>query len=196
MGELFTYLAIGFLPAPTLAFLAIRFNVFPLMRKTYFFWTSISLLNFGFLAFLPFPSLLIHSRVLGKFMAFLLPPACAAAAVTLILLAALRVATRTGQISARTGAIPYLLNLAFFVSFVIAADAHKAQLIDKAMSGREPECFYSASFFSSMIHAGGPFQFHAHALFVERGRNFYWSYAKLSFYEGNDRLDRNFPCFK
>lgn len=94
------------------------------------------------------------------------------------------------------GAAPYLFNLAFFAAFVGASDAYKSYLIDTALEGRAPNCIYISSFMSSLLNAGEDFQFHAHALFVEGGRNYYWSYSEMAFFEGNDRLDRNFPCTK
>ena len=178
--------------------LAVRFKVFPLIRKTYFFWAAVSLLNFGFLAFLPFPPLLLlQGRVPVSFLASLLPPALAAAAIVLALAFAARAAMRGKSLSPQArGAAPYFFNLAFLVAFVGAADTYKDYLIEKALEGRSPSCLYVSSFISSLMNAGEDFQFHAHAVFVEGGRNYYWSYSEMAFFEGNDRLDRNFPCTK
>lgn len=198
MAAFLLYLAALALPAPALALLAVRLRVFPIVRKTYFFWAAVSLLNFGFLAFLPFPPLLLlQSRGPERFLAFLLPPAFAAAAVGLALAVAVRIAMRGRSFSpwAREAA-PYLVNLALLVAFVAAADTYKNHLIAKALVARSPSCIHVSSFLTSLMNAGGDFQFHSHALFVERGRNYYWSYSEMAFFEGNDRLDPNFPCRK
>jgi hypothetical protein len=198
VAGLLLYLAALTLPAPALALLAVRFKLFPLVRKTYFFWSAVSLLNFGFLAFLPFPPLLLlPHRVPGDFVAFLFPPALVGTVVVVVLAIVVRVAMRGKPLSPlATGAAPYLLNAAFLVTFIGAADAYKNHLIKTALEGRAPSCLYVSSFMSSLRNAGEDFQFHAHALVVENGRNYYWSYSKMAFFEGNDRLDRNFVCTK
>jgi len=190
------YIAALTLPAPALAVLAVRLKVFPTVRKTYFFWAAVSLLNFGFLAFLPFPPLLLlKSRVPGDFVAFLLPPACAGALIVLALALGLRFAMRGKRFwVGADGAAPYLVNLAFFVAFVVAADVYKIHLIQKALVARQPECIQVAPFLTSVMNAGGDFQFFTHAVVVEGGRNYYWSYSRMTFFQGNEQLDPSFPC--
>lgn len=179
-----------------MALLAVRFRVFPIIRKTYFFWAAVSLLNFGFLAFLPFPPLLLLGYgALDKFSTFLLPPALATAAIVLVLTLIVRIALRWKSISLQAnGVAPYFVNLAFLVVFIPVSDVYKNHLIENALSARAPSCIYVSSFLSSLMNAGRDFQRHAHAIVVEGGRNYYWSYSEVAFFEGNDSLDPNFSC--
>ncbi len=193
MVDYLIYVALFVLLVPTLALLSLRFGVLPFLRKTYFFWCAVSLVNFSFLAFLVFPPLLlvIHMR----FASFLLPPIGVAAAVVLLLVGFSFLVNRRKQLSPKVIALaPYAVNLVFLLAFLWSADAYKSYLIQKALAGRTPDCVYVNSFFESVRAAGEEFQFFAHAVFVEEGKNFYWSYSDLAFFAGNDQLDPNFPC--
>ena len=65
-------------------------------------------------------------------------------------------------------------------------EARKSDLIDKALAGLTPECVYVRPFWNSVRFAGS--YLYAHAVYVENGRKFYWSFSNLGFYAGSDRL--------
>lgn len=176
--------------------MSLRFGVLPFLRKTYFFWCAVSLVNFSFLAFLAFPPLLLVSvRIYARFASFLLPPIGVASASVVILVGFSFLLNRIRKLPPLVIALaPYAVNLVFLLTFLWSADAYKSHLIQKALVGRAPDCIYVNSFLESIMAAGEDFQFFAHAMFVEKGRNFYWSYSDLTFYTGNDRLDPNFKC--
>jgi hypothetical protein len=192
MEVLASILVLGVL-APALAVVSLRYRILPFLRKTYFFWTIFSLANFGFLFFLAFPPLLLlHPRWVARFGSFLLPPlgiAGAAALTTFGLWLLLRRRLRKRVVEVLG---PYVVNAVFLLAFLSAADAHKSNLIQQALALHSPQCVYVRSFWESLRVAGN--SFYAHAVYVENGCNFYWSYADLAFFPGHDRLDRNFPC--
>lgn len=179
--------------APVLACVALRAGILSFLRKTYFFWCLVSLVNFGFLGILAFPPLLLLIPAwIGKFQAFLLPPLGVAGAVGLVVAGLWILLNRRMKKPWVDFAGPYVANAAFLAAFMISAEEHKSHLIDQALAGHAPECVYVRSFWSSVRWAGD--SWHAHAVYVENGRKFYWSYSELGFFAGNDRLDPNFPC--
>jgi hypothetical protein len=191
--EFFASTVVLVLLAPAFAVVSLRYKVLPFLRKTYFFWCIVSLFNFSFLAFLAFPPLLLMiPKSIAKFWNFLLPPLVVAGAVGLVVLGLWFLLIRRMKKPLVESAGPYVVNAVFLAALVTAAEAHKSQLIEQALVGHTPECVYVRSFWDSVNVAGD--RFYAHAMYVENGRNFYWSYSNLAFFEGHDRLDRNFPC--
>lgn len=166
------------------------------LRHTYVFWAAVSLLNFSVLYFLALPFLLpvAAHRLLGLLPFLAVPLALGlSAAGTCTALAGKAFQRGCGGFSVavlRT----YLFNGVFLFVFLLAADLCKDVAIAARLKDRRPECVHVDSFLASLRHAGNDFQFHAHALFRENGRTYYWSYTDMRFFEGNPRLDRNFSC--
>jgi hypothetical protein len=94
--------------------------------------------------------------------------------------------------------MPVLLAWTFsgilLLAFVTRAEHEKNVAISGQLADRHPECVHVNSFLTSIMNTGGDFKFVEHALFKEKGKTFYWSYRTMSFFEGNERLDPNFPC--
>ena len=57
-----------------------------------------------------------------------------------------------------------------------------------------PTASKSTRYSNRSSRPGGDFNFTAHALIKENGKTFYWSFKNMDFFEGHERLDRNFPC--
>ena len=183
--------ALGLLLTPVLALLSYRLGVWPWARKTYLFWSALSLVNPSLLLFLAVPPLLLlEPSWLGKFGAFLWLPLLAASIITLSAIASVRLSARHLRNSRHWSAwAPYIWNLLFLLTFLLAAEMRKDWAVAKALAGRKAECLWVQSFAESVVAS-----VRIHARFEEDGRVYYWSYARMGFYEPHTALDRNFPC--
>ncbi|MEW6022785.1 MAG: hypothetical protein AB1807_11665 [Pseudomonadota bacterium] len=171
-------------------------NIRHFLIHSYLFWAIFSLLNFPLLWFLAVPvlPLVFVPRVFEVF-PFLWTPAVAAFISSVGLLLAATMATRRWHTK---WVIPVLLayvgNGAFLLVFLALAEQEKNAAIEMRLSTRHPDCVEVHSVFESIQQAGGDFNFTAHALIKENGKTFYWSFKTMDFFEGHERLDRNFPC--
>ena len=180
---------------PALAVASYKKNAFSFLRYTYFFWALVSLYNFSLLAWLAIPPLLVFVPGIFKFSHFLAPPFM----ISLIIAAATtKVLSYIFSFNINEShdkfIISIMFNLLFLMVFLTSAEYYKNWLVEKALKNHNPECVQINSFLSSLAHGGQDFQFEAHALYSEKGKTYYWSYSKLQFFEGNERLDVNFPC--
>lgn len=164
---------------------------------TYLFWAAFSLVNFDFLAALPLPILFIApADSYLKFSDFLAKPLLTAAlAATLFGIIIGVINRRLYGSNVMRYLTPILVNLVFLTTFLVSAERAKTAAIAVAMLGRSPDCMVVSSFFDSVRNAGQEFQLHPHALFTENGKMYHWSYAKLSFFEGQERYNKNFECY-
>ncbi len=184
-------------PAPVLAFISYRFNVLGVVRKTYFFWAVCSLMNLGLFLPFVFPPLFFGETKLPKFLPFIAPPLLYATALTLALALVVRLSRpRVAREWLFKEVWPYAVNAFFLIALTVSAQIRQDSLIAEALKNRKPDCVSSRPFLVSLARAGDRPQFYEHAMFEENGRKFYWSYSELSFYEGNERLDRNFTCIE
>jgi len=168
------------------------------LLHSYLFWAIFSLLNFQLMWFLvvPFLFVVFVPRVLEVF-PFLWIPAVIALAASVFLLLAAAVATRRWHTKVFVPILlAYVSNGAFLLVLLVVADHAKNTAIASRLSTRHPDCIQVNPIFESMQNAGGDFNFVAHALFKEDGKTFYWSYRTMDFFEGHERLDRNFPCMQ
>ncbi len=166
------------------------------LKYTYAFWAIFSLYNIGFLFPFIFPPLIIiFGGFYLKFINFLFPVfICTTLITSLTVFSAKKMRLQENSIT--TGVCTLLINATFLLSFIACAEGYKNHLIQKALKSHTPECVQVNSFFSSLKHGGHDNQFKAHAIFVERGKTFFWSYSELDFFEGSGGLSRNFPCNK
>ena len=171
-------------------------NIRHLLIHSCLFWAVFSLLNFPLLWFLvvPFLPLVFVPRVLEIF-PFLWTPAVTAAISSVVLLLAATMATRRWRTK---WVVPVLLayvwNGAFLLVFLAMAEHEKNAAIETRLSTRHPDCVEVHSVIESIQQASGDFNFTAHALIKEDGKNFYWSFKTMDFFEGHESLDRNFRC--
>jgi hypothetical protein len=184
------------LPFPALAIISYQQKVVLTLRNTYLFWAAFSLLNFSFLAPLVFPPLfLVQPASFGRFVEFLIPPICISLVVASVTLGLARwKLSRFLQSRFVRASGVFIINAIFLVAFLATADLYRSHLMGKALHAHRPECMVVNSFLTSLLNAGKEFQFEAHAFFKEDGKQFYWSYSQLRFFEGNERLDNNFIC--
>ncbi len=164
------------------------------LKYTYAFWAICSLYNISFLLPLAFPPLIL---ILGsyylKFINFLLPVLICSGLITgLVLYLVKKVILRANMEATILGTL--LINVSFLLLFVACAEVYKNYLIHEALAHHNPECVQINSFLSSLKHGGHDFNFKEHALFIERGKTFFWSYSELDFFEGSDGVSKNFPC--
>jgi len=166
------------------------------LRDTYIFWAIFSFYNFGFLFPLAIPPLIIFFALFYiKFIAFVLPVMFGSIILTSGVVYLIKTRRSKTNSTASTAALStYLINGIFLLSFLALAEGFKTYLIHQALENHKPECVQTNSFFSSLGHGGHDNQFEEHALFVEGGKTFFWSYSKLDFFEGSEALSRNFPC--
>lgn len=164
---------------------------------TYIFWALFSLVNFDFLAALPLPILLFSpANSYQKFSDFLTEPLLTAALVaTLFGIVAGLINRRLYGINPIPYLMPILVNGVFLTAFLVSAERTKNAAIAAAIENRSPDCMVVSSFFDLVRHAGQEFQFHPHAIFTENGKMYHWSYANMSFYEGQEIYNKNFDCY-
>lgn len=164
------------------------------LLHSYLFWASFSLLNFGYLWFLAVPLLpLIIVPWALRIFPFLWWPTMLAVAASVLVTLAVGIGTRRWKHRlVLSVTLAYLFNSIFLLVLQAAAEREKNLAIAAQLNDRHPTCVNVNSFFTSLINAGDGFR--EHALFKENGKTFYWSYSTMSFYEGNESLDRNFPC--
>lgn len=185
-------------PAPSLTRRFLRTHIGKATIATYAFWAAFSAVNVDFLAPFAIPIFfLVPTGYYTKFSGFLMEPVATAAlaAVCLVLIPAL-VLRRGYRKQPWPYLVPLLFNAVFLATLLLTAERARTVAIEAALVGRTPECMVARSFFESVRHAGQDFQFHAHALFSEKGRTYYWSYRLQRFYAGRDDLDRNFECYQ
>jgi hypothetical protein len=161
---------------------------------SYIFWALFSLINFSFFAYLAFPLLLpIAWPKLSRFFPFLIIPALFALLLCVILFHVVK-RYSAGLLRSHPHLSVYLFNSFFLLAFLLIAEHQKNVMIATYLVNRNPECIRVNSFLKSLNNAGSDFQFVEHAMFREHGRNYYWSYSAMDFYEGNEGLDNNFSC--
>ena len=163
---------------------------------SYLFWALFSFLNFSYFWFfiVPFSFVFVVPKMLRMFPFLWTPAVLAVICSALSLMAAVIVTQRMISKSIRTVFLAWVFNGTFLLAFVTAAEYKKNVLIEHQLVNSHPECVRMNTFLTSIQNAGEDFQFVEHALFKENGKTFYWSYRKMSFFEGNERLDPNFPC--
>lgn len=161
---------------------------------TYLFWAGVSFVNVNYLLPLVVPGLflMVLHTIVERFPA-LLGPLLLGVLVSALLPAIVgkAVCTRLRDPAAML-VLACLTNGSCLGVFLLAADVQKNRAITAQLAQRKPECVHVNSFFTSLENAGDGF--FEHALFKEGGKTFYWSYSKMGFFEGNERLDPNFPC--
>ncbi|VXC51525.1 hypothetical protein [Massilia sp. 9I] len=174
----------------------LQIKVRTFLFHSYLFWVLFSLLNFSYFWFfiLPFWLFFLVPKMLRMFPFFWTPAVLAMICSALSLVAAVIVAQRKNSNPIRPVFLAWAFNGTFLLVFVTAAEYKKNVLIERLLASRHPECVHVNTFLTSILHAGEDFNFVEHALFKENEKTFYWSYRTMSFFEGNERLDPNFPC--
>ncbi|HEY0062974.1 MAG TPA: hypothetical protein VGC21_12700 [Telluria sp.] len=171
-------------------------NVLRFVSHSYLFWVLFSLLNFSvfWIWLIPFVFPILLYEVLAKF-SFLRGPFLLALGTSLLMLLVLAIAA---CLWVRHAAVPvvlaYLCNASFLFIFLHAAEHDKNAAIAVQLQHAKPECVRIQSLLSSIKNTGKEFQVDEHALYKAGGKTYYWSYSTMRFFEGNDRLDPNFPC--
>lgn len=163
---------------------------------SYLFWVLFSLLNFSYFWFfiVPFSFVFVAPKTLQMFPFLWTPVALGVICSALSLVAVVIVVQRKNSNPIRPIFLAWVFNGTFLLAFVSAAEYKKNVLVERQLANRHPECVHVNTFLTSIQNAGEDFRFVEHALFKENGKTFYWSYRTMSFFEGNERLDPNFPC--
>jgi hypothetical protein len=155
------------------------------LSVTYLYWTVFSLINLDFFAVFPFPLFLEYvSRYYSKFISFIALPLVLSfllAIVGSVVLYRLRP-------TLRRPIFPLVFNFMLMLTFLISAEIQGSILMQRALMGRHPQCYFSSSVVQSLSSAGKLFR-SSHASFVENGRAYIWSYSELRFVEANVQLN-------
>ncbi len=169
----------------------------PFVRNTYFFWLCFSLYFFSvfiFFCFL-FPLALPLLLLLGaKFTSFLKVPLIISIIAVFSFAGLCRIVPKLHGIS--EGKFAITCNSLFLIMFLISCEYYKELLIGKYLVGHNPDCIDVMPFIISLREIDRDINYSrgTHAVFIENGRTFIWSYASLKFSDVGEAPSINSPC--